>query len=404
MKHFGVLYRYECKKLLSKKIVWISFSLSILMILISLFAPFLGDYYIDGKFIDTNYNMYQQEKAYARALSGREISQELLEETIAAYRKIPEIPGTHYTATEEYGKYARPYSEIFNFIRNLSGMQTSEMITSWQPDEDDMYARRQTWLASRGEDLGLSKGEMEFWREREEQIKKPYVYEAHEAYHNIISGYQTVGLFQLMLIAICLSGIFSDEHIRKTDQIVLSSPLGKTSLYWAKITVGISFAAISTILLFAFVFFPVICLYGTEGFQAAFQLIYTNSSDPVTCGQAVMIAYGNMLVTAVAVSVFVMVLSELLQSNIGTLAASAGLLLLAMIVSMPEQYRVPAQIWSWLPWSFLAPWNVFGKYTVSVFGHYFTPWQAVPVIYLASGAMLAAIGKPIYQRFQVSGR
>ena len=71
MKHFGVLYRYECKKLLSKKIVWISFSLSILMILISLFAPFLGDYYIDGKFIDTNYNMYQQEKAYARALSGR---------------------------------------------------------------------------------------------------------------------------------------------------------------------------------------------------------------------------------------------------------------------------------------------------------------------------------------------
>lgn len=405
MNNFGILYRYECKKLLGRKIVWISFSLGVIILVISLFAPFLGDYYIDGKFIDTNYNMYQTDKEYAMELNSREINQSLLEETIAAYRKIPEALGTqHYTATEEYQQYARPYSEIFRFICRISGMPTSEAMLSWQPSEDDLYARRQVWLTSIWDELRLSKGETDFWKEREEQIKTPYVYQEYNGYSTIISSYQTVGLFVLMFLAICLSGMFSEEHTRKTDQIILSSPIGKTGLYWAKITAGISFAAVSTTLFFAFSFVSTICLYGAGGFQTAFQLIYGSSSDPVTCGQAVIIAYGNMLITAVVISVFVMALSELLHSNIAALAVSTGLLIMPMIVTVPQQYRALAQIWDWLPWCFLAPWNVFGKYTISVLGHYFTPWQAVPVIYSASGVIIAAIGKPIYQRFQISGR
>ena len=403
-KNFGAVYRYECKKILRKKIVWISFSLGILISIFSVFAPLLGNYYIEGKFIDTNYNMYRTDRNYARALSGRKIDQELLEETIAAYRKVPQTTQTHYTSTEEYQKYARPYSEIFNFIRHLSGMQTAEIMYTWQPNEEELYAERQIFLTSLWEDLKLSKGETDFWTKLEAQIKTPYVYEAHGGYDTMLSSYQTIGLLVLMLIAICLSGIFSDEHLRKTDQLILSCPLGKTQLYWAKIAAGISFAVISTILFFVSVFVPSICLYGAEGFQAAFQFIYNPGSDPISCGQAVLIAYGNMAAAAVITSVLVMVLSELLRSNIATLAISVGLLIAPLLLNIPEQYRILAQIWNWLPWSFLALWNVFGRYTLSIFGHYLTPWQAVPLIYLAAGMAIAAVGKPIYQRFQVSGR
>lgn len=102
---------------------------------------FFGNYYVDGELIDTNYNMYQTDKHYSEALNGRAIDQSLLEETIAAYRKIPEVAGRHYTLTKEYQQYARPYSEIFNFIRQISGMQTSEVMLSWQPDEDDLLSQ-----------------------------------------------------------------------------------------------------------------------------------------------------------------------------------------------------------------------------------------------------------------------
>lgn len=404
MSNFRILYQYECKKLLGKKIVWITFALCIAAIIVSLCVPFIGSYYVGDELIDTNLNMYQTDKRYSEALSGRAINQELLEETIAAYREIPYTKELKYSLTEEYQQYARPYSAIFNFIVGTTNMQTSDVILSWQPSEDDLYTKRQMRLKFLWEDLGLSKSEIDFWQERETQIKTPFVYQHHEAYSTLISCCQTVGLLVLLLIAICLSGEFSEEHTRKTDQIILCSPLGKTWVYWAKIIAGISFAVISTILLSFFTFIMTICLHGADGFRAAFQLIFISNSDPITCGQAILIAFGSMTFAAIVTSIFVMVLSELLRNNIAALAVSTGLLIMEMIVVVPEQYRLLAQIWDWLPWCFLAPWNMFGKYTVSIFGHYFTSWQAVPIIYLVVSIVIAAVGKPIYQRFQVSGR
>lgn len=404
MNNFRVIYRYECKKLLGRKIVWITFALCIVAIIVSLCVPFIGSYYVGGEVIDTNLNLYQTDKRYSEALSGRAINQELLEETIAAYRKIPYTKELKYSLTEEYQQYARPYSAIFNFIVGTTNMQTSDVILSWQANEDDLYTKRQMWLNSLWEDLGLSKGEMDFWQEREIQVKTPFVYQHHEAYSTLISCYQTVGLLVLLLIAICLSGVFSEEHTRKTDQLILCSPLGKTWVYWAKIAAGISFAVISAILLSLFTFITTICLHGADGFYAAFQLVYISNSDPITCGQAILIAFGSMIFAAIVTSIFVMVLSELLHSNIAALAVSTGLLIMAMIVVVPEQYRLLAQVWDWLPWCFLAPWNVFGKYTLSLFGNYFTSWQAVPIIYLVASILIATVGRPMYQRFQVSGR
>ena len=135
MNNFMVLYRYECKKLSGKKIAWITFTLCIATIKISLCAPFIGSYSVRGEFIDTNLNIYQTDKRYSEALSGREINQELLEETIAAYRKIPYTEELNYSLTEEYQQYARPYSAIFQFIVGTMNMRTSEAILSWQPNE-----------------------------------------------------------------------------------------------------------------------------------------------------------------------------------------------------------------------------------------------------------------------------
>lgn len=353
----------------------------------------------------TSYEMDLVDQANARALNGRTVDRDLMAEVITAYRKIPKNLDIHYSATEEFQTYARPYSDIFGFIRRMSGMQTSEVMFSWEPDYDDFVAKRQTYLQSYWKEQRLTAGETDFWQAREAQIKTPYVYEEHGGYSNMLSSYyQTLGFFSLMLIAICLSGIFTEEHTRKTDQIVLCSPLGKTMLYGAKIAVGISFTVFSTLLFFLFLLLSTICLYGMEGSSAAYQFLDALSSDPVSCGQALLIAYGILLIATVFVSILVMVLSELLHSGTATLAVSAGLLLLSMIASVPNEYRVLAQIWDWLPWSFLSPLNIFGNYTLCVFGHYFTPWQAVPVIYLAASVVIVAIGKPIYQRFQVSGR
>ncbi len=404
MNNFATLCGYEFRKLLNRKIVWISFALCVVLIIISLCAPFLGSYYINGAFVDTNYNMYLTDKKHSAALSGRSIDQALLEETISAYSKIPEYTQVHYTLTEEYQQYARPYSAIFNFIHGTTDMQPSEVRLSWLPNEEDLYTRRWSYLVTHMGEKFLTDGEKEFWQSREAQVAKPFVYEEHDGYDVLLSAFQTVGLFTLMLISISLSGMFSDEHTRKTDQIILCCSLGKTKLYWAKITAGIGFSIISSIILFAVTFLGAVALHGAKGFHAAFQLLYSGNSDPITCGQAILIAYGCMVAAAVAMSILVMVLSELLHSNIAALAVSTALLIMPMFISIPQQYRVIAQIWDWLPWSFLAPWNVFNQYTLPLLGHYLTPWQAAPILYFIMSAALGWLGKPLYKRYQIRGR
>ncbi len=373
MDNFLTLYSYEFKKILNRKIVWISLALCMGIVVLTSCAGLLGSYYLNGEFVDTNYNMYLTDKEHSAALNGRKIDQNLLEETISAYRKVP-TNVEPYSLTEEYQQYARPYSAIFNFIVGTTPMQASDVRFTWQPSEHDLYVQRQSFLTALMEEKYLSDGEIQFWQNQEEHISTPFVYEEHEGYETLLSTFQTVGLFVLTLISISLSGMFFDEHTRKTDQIILCCTFGKTKLYWAKIIARISFSAISTIIMSCVAFLTTFCLYGAEGFDTAFQLIYTRNSDPITCGQAILIAYGCMVFAAVVVSVFVMVLSELLHSNIAVLSISTGMLFLAMILNIPEQHRVLAQIYDWLPWCFLAPWNVFNQYTISLFGHYFTPW------------------------------
>ena len=230
------------------------------------------------------------------------------------------------------------------------------------------------------------------------------IYQETGGWENLFSELQTVGILVLMVIAISLSGIFSDEHLRKTDQLILSSSLGKTKLYQAKIAAGIAFSASVALLFIAVTFLLTLLLFGTNGFHAAFQLIYPRCPEPLTCGQALLIAYGILLIVSVTVSIFVMILSELLHSNIAALSIITGLLLSSMIISVPEQYRLLAQLWDWLPFCIITPWNIFGPYTLSLFGTHLPPWQAAPLLYLLAGAVIAFLGKPFYKRFQISGR
>lgn len=404
MNTFGSLYVYECKKIGKRKITKISFVLCLMLVLFMGTVRLFGKFVVDGETVGSAYDEIRKDQAYARQLNGREIDQQLLEEMVTAYRKVPVTGEKHYSSAPEYEKYARPYSEIFRFVIGNTNLLASDIFEGWKPSEEDLYAGRQSWLEKVWEDVGLSESEIRFWQQREDQIEKPVVFQENEAYNQMFGGFQTVGLIVILFLSVSLSGVFPEEHSLRTDQLVLSSPMGRKQLYWAKIFAGISYAAGVTLVFSAVLTAVTFALYGSEGFNAAFQLHYRSNSDPITCGQALLIAYANMLITAVLVSVVVMILSELLHSSMEALSISTGLLIASMVVSVPEYYRVASQIWDWLPWCFLTPWNVFGKFTLPVFGIHLTPWQAVPVIYTLLCASLAWGGKMVYRRYQVVGR
>lgn len=401
MHNLGTLYQFEMKKLLKRRIVWITLLAGLLAAGISITSGLLGSYYVNGEKTDTNYNMYLTDRSYQEALDGRSVDQALLSEMVQAYDRLTTTE--KYSATPEYQEYARPYSAIFNLVRSLARMSTAEAL-AWESDENGLYAQRNAFLEEKWQFYRLTEGEKDFWRAKEADIETPYVYRITDSYFTLLSSITTIGLFVLLAVSICLSNMFAEEHTRRTDQLILCSVNGRDTAYRAKILAGISFAAIFSLTITAFSFALAFGVYGTDGFHAAFQLIFAESVCPVTAGEAILILYGCMGITAVITSVIVMFLSELSRSGMITLAITSGMLILSMIIRVPSQYRIPAQIWDWLPSGFLTPWNVFSEYLLPVFGHYFTSWQAVPVIYLLVSMAVAWGGRRVYRGYQVGGR
>lgn len=402
MDNFAILYRYELKKLLQKKILWVALTVCLIGILFSLLFPLAGSYYVDGVYIDSNYNMHLTDQGYRKALDGRPIDQALLEETIAAYRHVP-MDISPYSLTEEYQAYARPYSEIFNLIRTWTGMEPSAA-AQWTADEEALYtAMDETMHTTWGYNY-LTDSEVAYWETRLDALQTPFVYAHHDGYLYILEVFLTVGFMMLLYIAIALSNVFPDEHTHRTDQLVLSAPLGRNTVYWAKLTAGITVGTMGALLMTLLTWVVALCVYGTGGFAMPVQLFYTTYAGNLTIGQTCLIAYGCLLVTAALMSVAVMFLSELFRSGIGALSVTTATLLASALVQVPPQYRLLGQLWDYLPTSFLAMWNVFDCRLVSMLGMHFTSYEIVPIVYMATTVVLSLLGKKLYARYQVTGR
>lgn len=177
---------YEMKKILNRKLVWVSVLISILLIIVTICGSLLGDYYVDGEYINSNYEMFQTDAAYQKELSGRMIDDVLLQEMQEAYAKVP-MDIEQYTLTEEYKTYARRYSAIYNYVRQTTGMTGIEVLTELI-NAENLHTMRVENQEKRWDDFLLSEEEKEFWREKEAQIETPIVFYYTEVYYVLFSA------------------------------------------------------------------------------------------------------------------------------------------------------------------------------------------------------------------------
>ena len=385
------LFFYEVKKILQRKIVWICMLISILIILITVSASVLGDY-----------EAYQTERAYEKALSGRLIDDTLLKEMQEAYAKVP-LDQEKYSHTDEYQTYARPYSTIFNTVRRLTGLVTKEVLTELD-NEKDIYRVRMQYLERDWNALLLSEKEKAFWREQEEQRESPMTFRYAEVYNMLMMHANTIGLLCIFMVSVYLANVYPEEHIRKTDQLILSSKYGRGHTFLSKYLAGMFVAGMISLIFILFTFGVEFFIYGAEGFEVPLQLVYGQSSCHITVGQAVLILYSMILLASIFEGAFVMMLSEVLHSSVGTLSVAIGIIILTMMISVPEEYRLLAQMWNFLPSNVVAVWGTFSRYLVELFGNLYQTWQVAPVVYLLLGVGAACVTKVSFVKYQVNGR
>ena len=379
------LYKFELRKIINRKILWITGGILLMGLLLwglaSAVLPQSREYSTVSL---SGLEMNRAEREAAEQIAGRKIDQKLLDEMQPAYEE--------FIVDGDYKK-ALPYLDIYNFIGTV--LETNASAEILNCDSDTFYAMLNTKL------------EANTMAGREENISynEPLFYQGYfDGWRQMASMMKVLACMEIMFIAICLSTVFTVEHTRKTDQIILCSRFGKKRLYFAKLmaglTVGIAFTLILSLLMFGIIAF----LYGFDGYNTILQFVLMRPFN-LTLGQAVMILIGLSFAGAILVSVFTMALSELTKNSVGTIGIIAGILILTMfIMEMPANLKILSEIWYMLP-SNLVSLNGAFRYSMFLLGEGAMPsYQIAPIVYFAMAIIFSIIGKIVYNRYQISGR
>lgn len=379
------LYKFELRKIINRKILWITGGILLMALLLwglaSAVLPQSREYSTVSL---SGLEMNRAEREAAEQIAGRKIEQKLLDEMQPAYEE--------FIVDGDYKK-ALPYLDIYNFIGTV--LETNASAEILNCDSDTFYAMLNTKLeanALAGREENISYNEQLFYQGY------------FDGWRQMASMMKVLACMEIMFIAICLSTVFTVEHTRKTDQIILCSRFGKKRLYFAKLmaglTVGIAFTLILSLLMFGIIAF----LYGFDGYNTILQFVLMRPFN-LTLGQAVMILIGLSFAGAILVSVFTMALSELTKNSVGTIGIIAGILILTMfIMEMPANLKILSEIWYMLP-SNLVSLNGAFRYSMFLLGERAMPsYQIAPIVYFAMAIIFSIIGKIVYNRYQISGR
>lgn len=422
MNNFGILYTYELKKVCMRKIVWITMSILVLIaVYMGIADPLTTAYtYADGeeRVQISGFEFLAMEKANAEALNGQAIDDALLEEVKDAYQGIHTVEyssedgtvmGTSltldYKDEEEETRKVRSqkreqYKEIYSYVKMVMG--DYEAINTI--NEELLYQTRlgkvqDSWLEQK-----LTEEEKSYWTEKENTIDKPFVYGYAEGWKRILEEFLSLNIMLFLAIAICLSNVFSDEHLRKTDQLILCSRYGRKTLFFSKMAAGVTVGAVCSVLLLLPAMVSALCVYGVGGYGVAVQVYLPICSWNLTMGQAVLLMSLVYVAAGIFGSVLVMFLSEAMKNSVSVMGLMTGSVIATMLVSVPYRFRVISQIYELLPTVLLRIWQLWDDRLVSVFGVHFTNFQIAPIIYMTISATLIFRGSRIYKNYQVSGR
>lgn len=422
--HFYTLYGYELKKICKRKMVWIT------MVVVILLAFFTGCadifsirsvYHGEESITMTGLEYQRYKKENKMKLNGKAIDDTLLNEVREAYQRIHMISydeqedGTGNVGSymmvrgsfdgdeekmKELAQKREEYEVIYHYITDSTGNYEA---VHWI-DEKGLYQARLAHLVEKWNEQGLSQMEKEYWIKKENELVKPFVYQYAEGWERVIGAMYSLCFMMGITIAVCLANVFSEEHVRKTDQLILSSRYGKKSCFFAKIAAGVTFGVVSGGISFLVTTITILMLYGAEGKDAAIQILFPSCSQDRTVGQVVIMFAMVYFIVCLLWSILTLFLSEATKNGVAVTGIMSGGLFVAMILEIPDFYRILSQIWELVPVRLMAIWQLGDNRLVKILEIYLNNFEAATLLYLLTCVLLVFWGKYIYQKFQVKGR
>ena len=451
-RQIKTLYVYELRKIVCRKIVWITGGIMLLLCVSLSFVDLISTSSDFGEgneeIVVSGYELMKIRRECARALSGRKIDDSLLQEMQdfsrgeGMKRESQDVdPATGIVVSVEPGETdaergagaeeetdakeetdaegdgdakeeadvktesediwdrlwaAQKYTPIRIYVYRIMGYGDGKTM-----DAAGLYSEREKLIAQNREDQMLKQEEMEYWKKNDAGLELPFTYEYAEGWGELWNQSYVVNCMLLLLLLVSLSNVFSMEHQQKTDAVILCTRHGKRELYIAKVLAGITFGAAAALLLSGITLLSDLAVYGADGFGGALQIEFPLSSWRMSVGESVLVLVFMLLAISAMYSIVILFLSEWLKKGVSVMAILVGIMTFTLFIDIPFQLRTLSQVYDLLPTNLLMPWGLWDDRLFSVFGGYLTQFEAAPVMYALLSAVLLFLGRRIWQKQQV---
>ena len=420
MNNFLILYGYELKKILKRRITINTLAALTLVVIYLNIGGTLNTTHSwsdeEGNIITMNgfeWLAYQKEKTME--LNGQVIDDELLDKVKEAYKNVyvteyQSETGIGYrsmTEAQDEGESAEEkeaairnqelYSPIYEYIRKFTGFYDAVHLIR----EETLYESRQDYLLEREWTfLHLTESERMYWAEREKDVKKPFTYGYAEGWNEMLDSFMYANIMLVLAIVICLSGVFADEHLKRTDQLILCSKHGKGRLFFAKTAASITFGVVCSAFMFLIFLLSAVVVYGAEGGNIVIQICKPLCSRSLTMAQAVFLMGRIYIVLGIVYSILAIFLSEAAKSAIAVIGIIFGSMLFTMAYQIPYAHRVTSQMYDLLPTRILNVEQLWDDRLVTVFGFHLTNYQTAIIFYVVASVLLIWKGNRIWQKMR----
>lgn len=199
-----------------------------------------------------------------------------------------------------------------------------------------------------------------------------------------------VTLLLAVLIVIALAPVFAGEYAGM-DALLLTARYGKTRLIWAKITAGLSFAAILTLFFLALNYGAAWLLFGKAGLDASILFTadnpYSLIKQNLSCGQLIIWQSRLAILAVLTAAAFTMALSAVMPNHYMALVAAAGLLFLPLMASLAPTHPL------YQAWMLMPAYQLLANHLLAAEGGgtALLAWWALPVDGLIIGAAIYGV-------------
>lgn len=399
MNSFLKMAGFEYKKILHKRSTRIILLISVIVTAFSVAGILTGNFYIDGKVYESNYQAMVKDRSYARALAGRMLDGKLLIEAADAYAKIPESDNYEYTV--EYQTFARPYSEIYSIGRTIynTAMKDFQVLTAEQAKQ--FYAARREQLAQLTEATGMSDKSKKKVLALDAQVETPFTFSYSDGYTRFFVIMYTTGLIAAFIMAVCTAPLFSGEYTSGTDQLILTSKYGKNRLITAKLFTGFSLAAAICLVLTAIVYVLSMLIFGFDGGNAQLQLYAPMSPYPLTMRQTALHLTVCVFFACILTSTITMLLSAKLKSPFGVIILVSLLLVLPMFINISGTNIAIYNLFHLLPANMMDFSVITDSIQYELFGLVIKPYVFLPLFAAAVSVLLPPLAYRAFKNHQI---